>query len=84
MLGEKYKPMRGLAKQVFAEAAAHVRSVFGYKLVKAPKKHFPQAKFKDGFYLVNDLPLGKKKRRNARFDARARSPPFKAPHAFFL
>ena len=52
VLGDKYRKMRGVAKQVLCEAASHVRSVFGLKLVQAPKKHFPQTKFKDAFYLV--------------------------------
>lgn len=59
VLGDKYKAMRGLSAQVLSEAAKQVHTVFGYKLARAPKKHFRQAKFKDGFYLLNDLPLGK-------------------------
>jgi hypothetical protein len=59
ILGEKYKSMRGLSRQVLAEAAQQISAVFGYKLVKAPKELFPQPKFKDGFYLVNDSSSGK-------------------------
>ena len=61
ILGEKYKSMRGLSRQVLAEAAQQIRAVFGYKLVKAPKELFPQTRFKDGYYLVNDSPSGREK-----------------------
>ena len=53
VLGDKYRKIRGVAKQVLAEAARHVHGIFGYKLVRAPKKHFPQTKYKDYFYLVS-------------------------------
>ena len=55
VLGEKHRKLRGVAKQVLAEAARHVCSVFGFKLMRAPRKHFPQPKFKDCFYLVRTL-----------------------------
>jgi hypothetical protein len=83
VLGEKYKAMRGLSKQVLAEAAAHVHAVFGYKLVKAPKRHFPQAKFKDGFYLVNDLPLGQKENTERALAHTRTQAPLEATLAFF-
>ena len=42
-------------RQVLAEAAKKVKATFGFKLVRAPQKYFPAAKFKDCFYLVNEL-----------------------------
>lgn len=54
VMGE-YKKTRGLGKQVLAEAAKVVRNTFGLKLVRAPRRNFEQAKYKDSFYLINDI-----------------------------
>mmetsp|Transcript_59380 Transcript_59380/g.112075 ORF Transcript_59380/g.112075 Transcript_59380/m.112075 type:complete len:320 (-) Transcript_59380:126-1085(-) len=59
VLGDEYKKMRGVSQQVFAEASAQVKAVFGFKVVKAPLQHFPQTKFKDAFYVINDLASSK-------------------------
>jgi hypothetical protein len=52
VLGEKYRKMR-LSKQVMIDADAKLRGIFGMRLIKAPADLFPQARFKDCFYLVN-------------------------------
>ena len=58
VLGDKYRKVAGLNKDIFLKAKENLGKIFGFKLLEAPSKHFPQAKFKGCYFVVCILHVG--------------------------
>jgi hypothetical protein len=52
VLGDKYRKVTGLNKDIFLKAKANLSKTFGFKLLATPTKHFPQKKFKGCYFVV--------------------------------
>lgn len=55
VLGPEYRRKRGVTNAILHEASHHLERVFGYEVHEAPKGVFSQSRFKDCFYVVNQI-----------------------------
>ena len=53
VLGEKYRKISGLNKDVFLKAKTNLSETFGFKIVEAPRKLFPQPRFNGCYFMVS-------------------------------
>ena len=53
VLGEKYRKISGLNKDLFLKAKTNLSETFGFKIVEAPRKLFPQQRFNGCYFMVS-------------------------------